>query len=102
MRIVKRSVGGFTGPAGADTRTLDVDALPADRAAEIRGLVTAAGFDSLPPKLLKTSPQPWDFVHSLEVEHEGRVHAVQYHDECAPEGLRRLADAVDAQSLPRA
>ncbi len=94
MRITLRSVGGFTGPAGAQTRTVDVDALPAEAAAKLRRLVEASKFFSLPPKIMKKAPQPWDFVHEIDVEDEGRTHGVQFHEDAAPEALKELLAAL--------
>jgi hypothetical protein len=94
MRITLRSVGGFTGPAGASTHTVDLDELPAAEAHHLRDLVDACDFFALPPKLMKEAPQSWDFVHHLEVEDGGRRHAVQFHEESAPPALRDLLAAV--------
>jgi hypothetical protein len=96
MRITLRSVGGFTGAAGAETRTVEVDSLAPAEAKRMRKLVDACGFFSLPPKLAKASPKPWDFVHHLEIEDGGRTHAVQFHEDEAPPALRELLTALRA------
>jgi hypothetical protein len=94
MRITLRSVGGFTGPAGASTRTVDVGSLPPAAAGHIRSLVDASGFFGLPDKVAKKAPQPWDFTHHLEVDDGGRRHAVQFHEDAASPELRSLLAAV--------
>jgi hypothetical protein len=94
MRIMLRSVGGFTGPAGAENYSVDVDGLPSQEAAALRELVEAARFFSLGPTLLKQAPRSWDFVHELSIEHAGRLTTVKFHDEAAPPELLALADAV--------
>jgi len=95
MRITLRSVGGFTGPAGAKTRTVDVDSLPGEQASKVRRLVEASGFYSLPPKMMKAAPASWDFIHHLEIEDGGKVHKVQFHDDAAPPALRELKAEVE-------
>lgn len=98
MRISLRSVGGFTGPAGAKTRTLDVDSLPSDKASKVRRLVEASGFFSLPPKILKAAPASWDFIHHLEIEDGGRSHKVQFHKDAAPPALKELFGELEADT----
>jgi len=98
MRITLRSVGGFTGPAGAATRSLDLDALPSAEASRIRALVAAADFFALPSKLMKRAPQSWDFVHRLEIEEKGTTHVVQFHDDAASEPLRALLASVSTHT----
>ncbi len=71
MRASLRSVGGFVGPAGAKTRTVDVDSLSREKASKVRQLVEASGFFKLPPKILKAAPASWDFIHHLEIEEGG-------------------------------
>jgi hypothetical protein len=94
MRITLRSVGGFTGPAGAETFSIDLDALPSQRAAALRDLVEAARFFSLGPTFLNQTPRSWDFVHELSIEHGGSLTTVKFHDQAAPPELLALADAV--------
>jgi hypothetical protein len=94
MRITLRSVGGFTGPAGPETFSVDLDALPTQKAAALRNLVEAARFFSLGPTFLKQAPRSWDFVHELSIEHGGRLTTVKFHDEAAPPELLALANAV--------
>ena len=41
MRMILRCTGGFTGPAGAQTRTVDLAQLPQDQASQLEELVLA-------------------------------------------------------------
>ena len=96
MRIVLHSVGGFTGPAGAQTRTVDLDALPAAQASKLRSLVQACDFFSLPATFNKPQPQSWDFVHTVQIQDEARSHTVRFHEDAAPSALQKLTQAVSA------
>jgi hypothetical protein len=68
MRMILRCSGGFTGPAGAQTRTVDLAQLPRDRASELEQMVVACDFFALPDKLVKDAPKSWDFQYDLEVD----------------------------------
>lgn len=94
MRLSLHCVGGFTGPAGAQTRDVDVDALPAPDAARLHGLVQALDLARLPPTLMKPRPQPWDFVYTLTVD-DGACHQVRFHTDGAPPALRELTDILE-------
>ena len=96
MRMVLHSVGGFAGPAGAQSRGVDLDALPARQAARLRQLVDACDFFSLPATLCKAQPQSWDFVHTLQVQDGARAHTVRFHEDAAPGALQELAQALNA------
>ncbi|MFA9219259.1 MAG: protealysin inhibitor emfourin [Sphingomonadaceae bacterium] len=95
-RLILRSCGGFTGPAGAQTRTLDLAALPAAQARHFQQLLQACDSSALPARLTKAAPQPWDFEYSLEVQAGPASHTVQFHLDAAPPALRALASALDA------
>lgn len=98
MKIRLRRWGGFTGRAGAEEYAVDVDSLPPHDASGLRALVQAAGFFSLPAKIAKAAPQPWDFQHSLEIEDGARTHTVQFHADAAPVALNELARAVETRA----
>lgn len=96
MRLTLRSTGGgFVGPAGAQTRSVDLDRLPAARAAQLRGLLQTRDFVDLPPTLVKAHPQPWDFQYTLEVEDGGQTRSVRYHLDAAPPALRELTEKLN-------
>lgn len=96
MRLSLQSVGGFTGPAGARTRSVDLDQVPPDEAAHLRALVQAADLARLPPTLMKQRPQPWDFVYTLTVD-DGARHCVRFHCDAAPPPLRELVELLDGR-----
>ena len=98
MRMVLHSVGGFTGPAGAQTRTVDLAALPAAQASQLRKLVQACDFFSLPATLSKPQPQSWDFVHTLQIQDDARSHTVRFHEDAAPAALQTLTQALSAMA----
>jgi hypothetical protein len=91
MRLSLHSVGGFTGPAGAQTRNVDVDRLPAADAARVRALVQALDPAHLPATLLKARPQSWDFTYTLQID--GRE--VRFHLDAAPPPLRDLVEFIE-------
>jgi hypothetical protein len=96
MRITLRTVGGFSGPAGAETRTLDLDTLAPEKAVALRGLVESARFFLLPPTVRKARPRSWDFLHTLTVEDGDRSHQVTFHLDAVDARLRELVRAVEA------
>nr|AGU09983.1 hypothetical protein [uncultured organism] len=95
MRLSLHCVGGFTGPAGAQTRTVDLDRLAPADAARLRALVDSLGPAQLPPSLLKPRPQPWDFVYTLTIEN-GAPRRLHFHTDAAPPALRELAALLEA------
>jgi len=98
-KLVLRTSGGFTGPAGAETRTVDLARLPAPQAAQLRRLLDASQVFALPARLAKAQPQSWDFEHSLYVEADGKSHTVRYHMDAAPPALQQLTQQI--RQLPR-
>lgn len=94
MRLSLHSVGGFTGPAGAQTHSVDVDQLPAPDAARVRALVQALDPARLPATLLKARPQSWDFTYTLTIE-DGAQRQVRFHLDAAPPSLRELVEFIE-------
>lgn len=94
-RLVLSCTGGFTGPAGAQTRTVDLAALPAGKAQHLQQLLHACDFTALPPHLAKAAPQSWDFEYTLQVQSGGQSHTVKFHKDEAPPALRQIAEALD-------
>jgi hypothetical protein len=94
MRLSLQCVGGFTGPAGAQTRHVDLDRLPAAEAARLRALLEAIDLARLPASLMKSRPQPWDFVYTLTVEN-GAPHQLRFHMDTAPAALRELVESLE-------
>jgi hypothetical protein len=94
MRLSLHCVGGFTGPAGAQTRDVDVDSLTASEGTRVRGLVQALDLAQLPPTLLKARPQSWDFTYTLTID-DGTPHQVRFHLDAAPPALRELVEFIE-------
>jgi hypothetical protein len=95
MRLSLQGVGGFAGPAGAQTRAVDLDRLPAAEAAHLRALVAALDLAHLPAALMKPRPQSWDFVFTLTVDDGDVRRQVRFHADAAPPALRELADILN-------
>jgi hypothetical protein len=95
MRLSLQSVGGFAGPAGAQTRTVDLDRLDAGEAERLRSLVRSLDFAALPALLTKPHPQPWDFMHTLQVSDGGQTHRIRFHSDAAPPALGELVDVLN-------
>jgi len=93
-RLTLRCSGGFTGPAGAQTRSIDLAQLPSEQAQRLTQLLDASQFFSLPPQLHKAAPQSGDFLYDLQAEQDGRLHAVHYHLDAAPAVLRQLTEQL--------
>lgn len=100
MRLVLRCTGGFTGPAGAQTRSVDLAQLPPGQASELEHLVQACDFFALPDKLVKDAPKSWDFKYDLEVDHDQQRHCVQYHLDAAPPPLKQLTEKLNDEVAP--
>lgn len=100
MRLTLQCKGGFTGPAGAQTRTVDLAQLPADQASEVRKLLQASDFFALHPKLLKPAPKSWDFEYDLKVDDGQQAHCVQYHLDEVPPALKALTEKLSDEVAP--
>lgn len=96
MRMCLRCTGGFTGPAGSQTYSIDLAQLPPAQAASMHGLVQASGFFGLPQKMLKPAPQSQDMRYSLQIDDGVQSHCVQYHLDAAPAPLRTLTEQLSA------
>ena len=98
MKVELRSWGGFTGKAGQEVRRVDLEQLSAD-GPELARLIDAAGFFTLPPKLLKPAPRSYDFQYELTVTAGDRKHTVTFHLDAAPaplgEFVRRVTERVE-------
>jgi len=94
MRLSLHCTGGFTGPAGAQTRAVDLDHVPPAKATRLRALVQALDPGQLPASLMKARPQPWDFVYTLTIENGAR-RQLRFHLDAAPPLLRELADILN-------
>lgn len=99
MRLVLKSTGGFTGPAGAQTRTVDTATMGAADGARLCQLLRDSDFFALPAQLQSSAPQSWDFLYSLMAQaDDGQCHTVSYHLDAAPPALRELTAALDARA----
>ncbi|WP_199538380.1 MULTISPECIES: protealysin inhibitor emfourin [unclassified Duganella] len=93
-RLSLRCTGGFTGPAGAQTRTVDLSLLPPHQAHELEHLLTASDFFALPDQLLKPAPCSSDFLYDLKVDQGQQAHCIRYHLDAAPAPLKELTDKL--------
>lgn len=100
MRLILTCTGGFTGPAGAQKRTVDLAQLPAQQASELEHLLRASDFFALQPKLVKDTPKSWDFQYDLEVDDGGQSHCVRYHLDEAPPPLKQLTEKLNDEVAP--
>lgn len=99
MRLNLQCTGGFTGPAGAQTRSVDLAKLPPAQSAKLRQMLVDCDFFALPETLTKPQPQSWDFVYNLQVDGDGdsgaQSHSVRYHLDAAPPPLRKLTEKLN-------
>jgi hypothetical protein len=94
VRLTLTSTGGFTGPAGASTTTLDESSLAAPEAQRLRALVADLAGAAVPPVSKLARAQSWDFVHRLTIEDQGQPTTYQFHEGAAPPALRALYDEM--------
>lgn len=100
MRLILKCTGGFAGPAGAQTRTVDLEQLSQEQASQFQQLLQASDFFTLPSKLVKPAPQSWDFKYQLEVDDGSAAHCVIYHlDEASPP-LKQLTEKLNDEVEP--
>ena len=100
MKLTLRSWGGFAGPAGAVTRTVDLDGMPGDRARQALSLVRDAHVFDQPEKLLLAAPKPWDFNYVLEADDGKQVRRIQLHLGAADGSLRALVEWLESTAEP--
>ncbi|MYM27286.1 hypothetical protein GTP58_03000 [Duganella sp. CY15W] len=100
MRLTLTCKGGFTGPAGAQTRTVDLAQLPQDQASQLRQLVQASDFFALHPQLVKEAPKSWDFQYDLTVDDGQQSHCISYHLDQAPAALKALTEKINDEVEP--
>jgi hypothetical protein len=100
MRLTLKCTGGFAGPAGAQTRTVDLAKLPPDQSSQLEQLLHASDFFTLPPQLVKEAPKSWDFQYDLEVDDGGKAHCVRYHLDQASPALKTLTEKLNDEVDP--
>jgi hypothetical protein len=98
MRIELKSVGGFTGPAGAETINIDTDTLGKSDADCIVKFVKAADIFSLPDKIHLQKPRSWDFLYTLTIEENAAKKTVEFHKDAAPAALQELTEKLEEMS----
>jgi hypothetical protein len=98
MRLSLRSIGGFTGPAGAVTRTVDVATLSEDRRCHAQKLVEAAHLFDRPEKALLPAPKPWDMRYVLDVDDGGRSRRVELHLGAVDTSLKELVSWLEDEA----
>jgi len=106
MRLSLRSSGGFTGPAGAETRTVDTAVLAPADAQRLQALVEQLDQQmghqldhrlspgAPPQSLLKARPQSWDFSYTLSIDN-GAQRTIAFHLDAAPAPLKALVDCLN-------
>ncbi len=101
MRLTLRATGGFTGPAGAVTREVDLDQLPPASRDHARALAADAHLFDRPPRMLRSPPRPQDFRYRLQATDGGRSHEIEFHLDAVDAPLRRLVKWMEDEVEPR-
>lgn len=91
MRVTVQRTGGFT--AIPLTKTVDVAAMPPNKATQLRQMVEAADFFNL-PSTIPSTPQPDRFVYQISVEQEGKRHSVTVGETAMPPNMKPLVDLI--------
>jgi len=94
MIVTLRSVGGFTGPAGAEEHIIDDAKLPPDAARRLQALQAALPVATGPQVFKKSAPQSWDFAHTLTVQNGGETQVYEFHEDAAPAELKAMFKMV--------
>ena len=99
MKLSLHRTGGFTGSAGARTFSLDPLELPEPRRSQLLALLSKAQVLSQPAVQRLASPQPWDFLYSLQLEDGPHTHALQLHLAATDNDLRALVLFLEDESM---
>lgn len=94
MKVRLERSGGFANIR--HTVTVDVAALPSERAEELHRLVAAADLATFPENPTPLAGRPDRFVYRVTVEDEGSARSVSVREDSAPEPFRRLVDWLQA------
>lgn len=94
MIVTLRSVGGFTGPAGAEEHIIDDAKLPPDVARRLQTLQAALPVATGPQVFKKSAPQSWDFMHTLTVQNGAKSQVYEFHEDAAPAELKAMFKLV--------
>lgn len=97
MRIELRSVGGFTGPAGAEVKRIDTEKLSKSEAQKIIPLIESAHLFDQPEQMKLSSPKSWDFKYTLTVDDGKRRRVLEFHKSAAPLSLQELVDEIEEE-----
>jgi hypothetical protein len=85
------------GLAGVATKTrVSSDALPPERADELREHVERASVFDLPERVEGAGRMADAMSYKLTVEHDGREHTVRLSEDAVPDGVRDLVAFVDS------
>jgi len=88
--------GGFAG-IGRPLQLLDTTQLDQTRSAALHELIHDSGFFDLPAEILPARPMPDSFQYAVTVEDGSRAHTVTTTENAAPQPLRALLHAVQAE-----
>ena len=88
--------GGFAG-IRRPPQVLDTTQLDQSRSAALHELVQKSGFFDLPAEILPARPMPDSFQYAVTVEDGSRAHTVTTTENAAPQPLRALLHAVQAE-----
>jgi hypothetical protein len=99
MRIELRSIGGFTGPAGAQISHIDTECIAKGNADRIAELVRDVNFFSLPGSIRLSKPRSWDFLYTITVKDGSNQRTLEFHKDAAPAALQKLVDIIEELEL---
>ncbi|HEX3593930.1 MAG TPA: protealysin inhibitor emfourin [Polyangiaceae bacterium] len=91
MKIELEVTGGFTGPAGKQTISVDTARLPVTDAAPLDRDLERLPHATWGNQYLKAHPKPWDFVHELRISDAGGQRSAKFHLDEGPPELSAIA-----------
>lgn len=81
--------GGVAG--SRRTVIIDSESIPEEERKRLRSLIDRAGFFGLPEEIIGP-PRPDQFLYTITVEIDGKIHTVRTTDTAAPEPLKPLIE----------
>src|SRR5205085_6081482 len=94
MKIELEVTGGFTGKAGKQSIQVDTDKLDPAEAGRLERDLERLSDGAWGRSFLAPYPKPWDFLHELRLEEDGKQKWVRFHLNQGPPELSSIAEQL--------